>query len=386
MTFIYGQLVFFKPAKTIAVQAKTYHPLKPGIFLDYYTGTNEKFTGQYIVADLEDFAHKNLHHRIGPGHFTLHLHRTEVVRPPVRACDPIFPLVLKYCKCNFTLEGIEAKEAGTDGTPVRPYMELRPEHDVTMDKGISEIHSLDTPAYKYSLDGRKLKVDENNVWIQRRKDWKPVEVPRVWWAQCPSMHDMWREMYPDPRRMPVADDEKEEEAPKPQVGVSSSSVPEVAPPETGATEEGDGVAEGGLFSAGPDDDVPDEVDPTRTKNYWQETPIHFIFWKVTPSMGDVKPYVQGPPNAPEVGILEGSRRHEATFDDDSTVVVEDCHDCKRSYPTESQDDWSRLQSEWTGRVAFRKMRRAAVIPTGSKWEPLPNAGDSNVAVLDKGRP
>ncbi len=52
LTFIYGQLVFFKPAKTIVVQAKTDHPLRPGIFLDYYTGTDEKFTGQYIAKAL----------------------------------------------------------------------------------------------------------------------------------------------------------------------------------------------------------------------------------------------------------------------------------------------------------------------------------------------
>ena len=145
LTFIYGQLVFFKPAKTIVVQAKTDHPLRPGIFLDYYTGTDEKFTGQYIVADLEDFANKNLHHRIGPGHFNLHLHRTEVVRPPVRACDPIFPLVLKYCKCNFTFEGLEAKNASTDGTPIQSYGDLRPTHDADMDKGTAEKLSLDSP-------------------------------------------------------------------------------------------------------------------------------------------------------------------------------------------------------------------------------------------------
>ncbi|MDP7559740.1 MAG: hypothetical protein QF745_04295, partial [Planctomycetota bacterium] len=235
-------------------------------------------------------------------------------------------------------------------------------------------------------------VDENNVWIQRRKNWKPVEIPKGWWEQCPDLHDMWREMYPDLRRMPVVDGEKEEEAPKLEGGSSSSSVPKMIPPKTVATEEGDGVAEGGLFNAGPDDDVPDKVDPTRTKNYWQETPTHFIFWKVTQSMGDVKPYVQGPPNAPEVGVLQGSRRHEATFGDDSTVVIEDYHDCKRSYPEGSKEDWSRLQSErWTGRVAFRKMRISkgsadVVIPAGSQWEPLPGTGDSNVAVLGEGKP
>ena len=66
----------------------------------------------------------------------------------------------------------------TDGTPIKSYRDLRPAHDADMDKGTAEKHSLDTPAYKYSTDGRKLVVDENNVWIQRRKDWKPQEVPK----------------------------------------------------------------------------------------------------------------------------------------------------------------------------------------------------------------
>ena len=44
---------------------KTEHPLRAGIFLDYYTGPSERFTGQYIVADLDDFKHKHLHSKVG---------------------------------------------------------------------------------------------------------------------------------------------------------------------------------------------------------------------------------------------------------------------------------------------------------------------------------
>ena len=95
-TFVTGQLVFFYPAPTIQVQAKTDAPLRPGVFLDYYCAENGKFTGQYVVADLEDFTFKNLHHRIGRGHFKLRLHRTEVVREPANCDFPVFPLLKMY--------------------------------------------------------------------------------------------------------------------------------------------------------------------------------------------------------------------------------------------------------------------------------------------------
>ena len=54
--FVFGQLVFFMPAKTILKPAKTDNPLMPGVFLDYYTGPGGEFTGQYIVCELGDFA------------------------------------------------------------------------------------------------------------------------------------------------------------------------------------------------------------------------------------------------------------------------------------------------------------------------------------------
>ena len=105
--FVSGQLVFYKPAPTIFTQAKTDNPLRPGIFLDYYRQPSGKFAKQYIVCDSEDFVGKTLHHRIGPSHFKLHLHRTEVVRDPDGALEPMFPLTDKYHKANYTIEGLE---------------------------------------------------------------------------------------------------------------------------------------------------------------------------------------------------------------------------------------------------------------------------------------
>ena len=83
--------------------------------LFFMNGTNGEFSGQYIVCDLESFANKNLHHRIGAGHFKLELHRTDVVRDPVGADVPIFPLRAKYYQANYTLEGVEKKLHQEDG-------------------------------------------------------------------------------------------------------------------------------------------------------------------------------------------------------------------------------------------------------------------------------
>ena len=92
--FVTGQLVFFKPAPTIDKQSKVEPTLRPGIFLDYYMDYKGLFSGQYIVADLDDFAGKNLFLRIGRHQFKgIHLHRTEVCREPPGATDPILSLI-----------------------------------------------------------------------------------------------------------------------------------------------------------------------------------------------------------------------------------------------------------------------------------------------------
>ena len=72
----------------------------PGIFLDYYIGPDGKFSGQYVVAELDDFVEKALHHRVGPHELRLHLHRSEVVRDPVGPTDPVFPLKRRYMKLS----------------------------------------------------------------------------------------------------------------------------------------------------------------------------------------------------------------------------------------------------------------------------------------------
>ena len=110
--FTCGELVFFKPAKTITKHAKLDPRLVPGIFLDYFRGRDGRFSGQYVVCDLSDFCGKNLHHRVPSKHFKLHLHRTEVVRLPVgveHSGEPIYPTRERFYKVNFTIEGVEKK-------------------------------------------------------------------------------------------------------------------------------------------------------------------------------------------------------------------------------------------------------------------------------------
>ena len=84
--------------------------------MDYYVGPNGKFAKQYLVVDLEDFVGKNLHHRVGPQEFDLHIHRTEVVKVPAGVSReiPTFPLRRKYWKLNYTLDGLEEAQAMID--------------------------------------------------------------------------------------------------------------------------------------------------------------------------------------------------------------------------------------------------------------------------------
>ena len=107
-TFLFGELVFFKPAPTIDRQDKLDSTLRAGVFLDYYINFRGEFTGQYIVCELEDFIGANLYHRAENRSFKLHIHRTEVCRLPVnmpntpvaQLDNPIFPLREKFCKHN----------------------------------------------------------------------------------------------------------------------------------------------------------------------------------------------------------------------------------------------------------------------------------------------
>ena len=254
--------------------AKTDNPLRAGVFLGYYLAPGGKFTGQYIVSDLEDFAGKNLHRHIGRGHFHISIHRTEVVRNPIGTRAPVFPLMKKYWRANYTLGGVEDK-VSPDEIPVPDHSGDRPDADDAVFSGKAEIHNPET---RVLSDGRTIKVGGDGTWLRKHKNWRPEEVPIEYWRKIPSMHQYWREIFPDPRRMPDLETDVTPEDP------SSSGGPTSGPDTVDGSDNpaGDGIEEGDIGPSAPDI-------AKVSRNYWQETPPHYIFWKVRPSKGVVFP-------------------------------------------------------------------------------------------------
>lgn len=126
---------------------------------------------------------KNLHHRIGPAIFHLRLHRTGVVRDPLALDDlPVFPLLRKYMQCNYTLEGLERKLSPDDPTELGSCQDLFPPKDDNYE-GKSEPHALEMPAFKYTIDGKRIPIDPSRKWLRRTTNWVPHEVPTEMWQK-----------------------------------------------------------------------------------------------------------------------------------------------------------------------------------------------------------
>jgi hypothetical protein len=73
-----------------------------------------------------------------------------------------------------------------------------------MKAGNAEPHTEAEPDFKYSMTGKKLPVDAEGKWIRKTANWKPEEVPTDLWKLIPELHESWRDMFPDPRKMPDA--------------------------------------------------------------------------------------------------------------------------------------------------------------------------------------
>ena len=94
---------------------------------------------------------------------------------------------------------------------------------------------------------------------------------------------MWREMYPDPRKMPASD---KAEASSPVNGASAAGGMVAAH----TVESNDtGIADGDFLPGIADEPVQDEK---AKSNYWQVTSEYFIFWKVKPSKGRISPILK----------------------------------------------------------------------------------------------
>jgi hypothetical protein len=210
-------------------------------------------------------------------------------------------------------------------------------------KGKAESHSVDTPPFKITSDGRKVLTDETGKQLQKRKDWIPQEVPREWWRRAPELHDIWRAMYPDGRKEP-------EPSPAPTGATSKKGTKGSSSSKKDAVEvqdPGGGIAEGHLSE--PDtshSDIPVE-------DYWEETAADWILWRVKAKIGVTHPYTTSIKDGPPQGVLQGSRRTEATMTTGEIIEIIDVFDTKRSY--QNKDDWSRLHREkWTGPMVFPK--------------------------------
>ena len=162
-----GELGFFKPPPTVfdGIVEKVESPLRAGIFLDYYMFPDGKFSGQYVCVPLEDFSGKNLHRRMDRKHFHLHLHRTEVVKRPATAKNPVMPLKYKYYYSNYNVEGIEKKDSDIECIPLSDYSADMPSEDPA-DKDLDTVEVVLGPDYydfddhhRVASDGRVISID-----------------------------------------------------------------------------------------------------------------------------------------------------------------------------------------------------------------------------------
>ena len=110
----------------------------------------------------------------------------------------------KFIYCNYDLDGLELK-------PVPPECEI--DNHARMIPAITDEElakpSVDfNPEERFKLDsrGRRLPIDESGKWIRRSKHWQPEEVPDNLWKEAPEeTRELWRVMFPDPRKMPLED-------------------------------------------------------------------------------------------------------------------------------------------------------------------------------------
>ena len=368
-TFVFGQLCFYKPAPTVWKSAKIDASLRPGVFLDYYFDPSGRFSGQYVVCDLEDFAGKNLNYRIGPQEFKLRLHRTEVVRDPIGTDTVIFPLKRKFWRANYTVEGIEDTQKGLeDDTKIDDFASLKPVvPEKELEDAKAELLHGEGIDFKYSRDGKKLPIDSSGTWIRKgAKNWRPEEVPLSMWKRNPDLHEEWRSLFPDSRR--YTPDGKE----------STLDALEKSPPEAhdGLEPSLDGDVGCGGFS------LP-QPNPGETDDHWVEGEEEWTFWRMKPSKGLVVPRFGK--DGPAWGELVGTRRSEATFSDGSVALLDDWYNIDK-YPNEDQESKKLrgdiLTKEWTGPTLFTKKPKGKELGSSrssGSHEPFTLSGDVNVA-------
>ena len=296
------------------------------------------------------------------------------MRNPVQCDDPIFPLTRKYYDCNFTVEGLENKDSQTDKTLVELHEDMHPPVDEDMLAGQAEPHSFDRApegtSYKYDRSGRRLQADPQGTWIRRSKNWRPHEVPMEMWKRSPDLHDMWREMFPDPRKTPIETNTHESEDGKgaSSGGLRTAGDTSIVPPTEDVQADGIEDAEGGIAEGGFAGELFETRPlPNAIKNYWQETTDAWVYHKARPSRTVIKPYLRGggTEGGPPPAVLQGSRVTEAQFLDGSRETVCDWYDLKYSYLPAQKHAVERINSErWTGPTTFAKNTPSKTLVAG----------------------
>ena len=79
--------------------------LQYGVFIGYSLAPGDKWSGQYLVCDLDDFVDVDLNADAEHKDIAIKLHYTEIVKMCTEGIH--FPLKKKYGRQKFTLEGKE---------------------------------------------------------------------------------------------------------------------------------------------------------------------------------------------------------------------------------------------------------------------------------------
>ena len=102
----YGCGVFFKPAPTKYALSKAAPRMQYGVLLGYRLAPGGRWSGEYIVADLDDFVGKDFSIDADPMEWSsIKPHITKVIKLGKRGVT--FPCKQKYDRVNTTLEGRE---------------------------------------------------------------------------------------------------------------------------------------------------------------------------------------------------------------------------------------------------------------------------------------
>jgi hypothetical protein len=248
----FGSAVYYLPTKERYTTSKAAPRQRVGIFMGYRLQTQAKWSGEYVILDMDVFVDKNLGIDAAETWGNIYHHITKRVDPIKPVC---FPMKKRYDYLNNTLEGMELlhkAESPTDLSPAvlpGPLVETPPlvggvtAADVTTDAVTTTAAGSggvvvpdpalapdDKSPHGYIRDrlGRRLKVDEFGYIL--RSTTRPKGVPV----------ETWNKMGNAERKRVIARQKAESADPtvteRPPTGPPSGSAAEEAQPAVPAEE------------------------------------------------------------------------------------------------------------------------------------------------------